>query len=579
MLTGGSPAAAAAAQQVPVRVFPVPGSRVVAPRAQIAFRGINPLELTGVAVTGSRSGAHTGTVAGDSDGRGGSFLPANPFQPGETVTVSAPFNVLGARNGSFSFTVATPSAPIPYRAAQAVPRAPNDIWRFRSRTDLAPPAVKLLRSSPRAEPEDFFVAPQFGPVENGPEILDPSGNLIWFYRVPHGDVAADFRTQQYQGRPVLTWWQGYTNAGIGVGQDVIYDSSYSPVVAVRAANGLSADLHEFQLTPQNTALITAYYPVYWNASAIRGGLKNEITLDSVVQEIDIPTGLVLFQWDSLDHVPVTDTYEALPHQGATNHNPFDYFHVNSVQLDSDGNIVISGRNTWAAYKLSRQNGALMWTLGGRHSSFRMGPGTSFAFQHDVRVRAQNDQYVTIFDDGAGPPTVHSQSRGLKLRLDLKHRTATKWWQHEHSPPLLSAFEGNYQQLPDADDFVGWGQQPYFTEYDPRGNLIVDGRFVGYTSSYRVYKFGWQGTPKSPPAAAASTSGKTTTVYMSWNGATTLAGWRVLSGPAQTSLRATRAVPKRGFETSTQINAAKYVAAQALDGRGRVLATSSPVRVG
>jgi hypothetical protein len=364
-----------------------------------------------------------------------------------------------------------------------------------------------------------------------------------------------------------------------VGQDLIYDSAYNPVASVRAANGLSADLHEFQLTPQGTALITAYYPVYWDASSIRGGLKREITLDSVVQEIDIPTGLVLFQWDSLDHVPVTDTYEPLPHQTATIHNPFDYFHANSVQLDDDGTLIVSGRNTWAAYKVNHQSGAVVWALGGRHSSFSMGTGTGFAFQHDVRVRAQNDQYVTVFDDGAGPPNIHGQSRALKLRLDLKRKTATGVWQHEHSPPLLSQFEGNYQQLPDADDLVGWGQQPFFTEYDPHGQLIVDGRFVGTTSSYRVYKFPWQGQPQKPPDAAASTSGKTTTVYASWNGATTVSGWRVLSGPSATVLRPTRAVPRRGFETSTQINAARYVAVQALDSRGRVLARSSPVRAG
>ncbi|HEY2160319.1 MAG TPA: arylsulfotransferase family protein [Solirubrobacteraceae bacterium] len=571
--------AAPAAQPSAVSVFPIPGDRVASPQTQIAFRGLSPSALSNISVVGSRTGVHTGAIAADSDGRGASFLPSTRFVAGETVTVTTSLNVLGASNGRFSFTIATSSSPIPYLAAQTVGRTAGDVWRYRSRGDLAPAAVKLLRSSSHAAAGDWFVAPQFGPVENGPEILDSSGNLVWFYRVPHGDAASDFRVQQYRGRPALTWWEGYTDAGIGVGQDLIYDSAYNPVASVRAANGLSADLHEFQLTPQGTALITAYYPVYWDASSIRGGLKREITLDSVVQEIDIPTGLVLFQWDSLDHVPVTDTYEPLPHQTATIHNPFDYFHANSVQLDDDGTLIVSGRNTWAAYKVNHQSGAVVWALGGRHSSFSMGTGTGFAFQHDVRVRAQNDQYVTVFDDGAGPPNIHGQSRALKLRLDLKRKTATGVWQHEHSPPLLSQFEGNYQQLPDADDLVGWGQQPFFTEYDPHGQLIVDGRFVGTTSSYRVYKFPWQGQPQKPPDAAASTSGKTTTVYASWNGATTVSGWRVLSGPSATVLRPTRAVPRRGFETSTQINAARYVAVQALDSRGRVLARSSPVRAG
>jgi hypothetical protein len=576
-LAGASAPAAVGASAAPaVGVFPIPGGRVALPQTQITFRGVEPSALTGITVTGSRSGQHTGTIAADSDGQGGSFVPSAPFQPGETVTVNTGLNVLGGTNGTFSFKIVTSPGPVPYRAAQLVGRVPGDIWRFRSRGDLAPAAVQLLKRSASADPEDIFLAPKFGPVENGAEILDPSGNLIWFYRVPRGDSAADFRVQQYRGQPVLTWWQGYSVAGVGVGYDVIYDSSYTPVAAVRAANGLSADLHEFQLTPRGTALITAYDPVYWDATAVHG-VKQEIVLDSVVQEIDVPTGLVLFQWDSLDHVPVSDTYEPLPN--ATTANPFDYFHVNSVQLDDDGNLLLSGRNTWAAYKISHQTGAVTWILGGRRSSFAMGPGTAFAFQHDVRVRAQNDRYLTIFDDGAGPPSVHSQSRGLKVLLDLKHMTATAVSQLVHSPPLLTQFEGNFQQLPDADNLIGWGQQPYFSEYDSRGRPLLDARFVGGTSSYRVYKFAWRGQPKKPPDAAAFTSGKTTTVYASWNGATTVGGWRVLSGPAPGALRATRAVLKRGFETSTQITAAPFVAVQALDLAGRVIATSSPVRAG
>lgn len=569
----------AAAQPPPVSVFPIPGGRVAAPGTQITFRGVPATALTGITVTGSSSGRHAGTIAADSDGRGGSFLPSTRFQPGETVTVKTPLGVLGGKGGTFSFQIATSPGPVPYQAAQFVPRVPGDIWRFRSRGDLAPAAVQMLKNSSAADPEDIFLAPKYGPLQNGPEILDPSGNLVWFYRLPHGDSAADFRVQQYRGQPVLTWWEGYTVAGIGVGQDVIYDASYSPVVAVRAGNGLSADLHEFQLTPSGTALITAYYPVYWDASAIRGGLKREITLDAVVQEIDIRTGLVLFQWDSLDHVPVTDSYEALPKQSAKSSSPFDYIHVNSVQLDDDGNLLISARNTWAAYKVSHQTGAMMWTLGGRRSSFTMGRGTGFAFQHDVRARAQNDQYVTVFDDGAGPPNVHSQSRGLKLLLDLKHMTATAVTQVEHAPPLLTTFEGNYQQLHDGDNLIGWGQQPYFTEYDSRGRPVADGRYVDGTSSYRVYKFAWQGQPKKPPDVAASTSGKTTTVYVSWNGATKAGGWRVLSGPSPTSLKPTRAGAKRGFETAFAITAAPYVAVQALDFSGRVIATSAPVSAG
>src|SRR4030081_3250467 len=155
-------------------------------------------------------------------------------------------------------------------------------------------------------------------------IVDTHGNLVWFQPLTGNASASDFRMQTLFGHPVLTWWQGYVSAGIGVGQDMIYDSAYRPLAVIHAGNGVSADLHDFQLTPQGTALITASYPVYWDSSPVRGP-RRQIVLDSSVQEIDIPTGLVLFQWDSLDYIPVSDSYEALPPWKGT--YPFDYFHV------------------------------------------------------------------------------------------------------------------------------------------------------------------------------------------------------------------------------------------------------------
>jgi hypothetical protein len=550
---------------------------VVSPQAQITFRGVSAAALGTIQVTGSQTGVHSGVVEADSDGQGASFIPSTPFQAGETVTVATSLNIAGSTSGTFQFTVANPAGAIPLIKRLVAARVQGDVWRFRSRLDLAPAAVTLLKRPKVASSADIFLAPQFGPVQNGAEIVDSTGHLVWFDRVPPGNAAEDFRVQTYRGKPVLTWWQGYTNAGIGVGQDMIYDSSYRPVAVVQAGNGLRADLHEFEITPAGTALITSYFPVYWDASVVHGSTK-EIVLDSVVQEIDIPTGLVLFQWDSLDHVPLTASFQPLPIENRKYgfRNPWDYFHVNSVQLDTDGNLVISARNTWAAYKLDHQTGAIMWTLGGRSSSFTMARGSAFAFQHDVRVRAAGDRLLTVFDDGGGPPNVHPQSRGLELALDFKHMTATEVAQEEHSPPLVTDFEGNLQQLPAFDEFVGWGQQPYFTEYDTHGHEVLDGRFIASTSSYRAYMFNWSGTPAVPPAVAASSTRKTTTVYASWAGATSVAQWRVFSGASATRLRTVAQAPRTGFETVIAIPATRYVRVQALDWRGRALASSVTV---
>jgi hypothetical protein len=566
------PAPANAQGSPTVNVYPIPGSRVATPQNQIAFRGVNVSDLGAITVRGSVSGVHTGTIKGDSDGDGASFLPSQPFTAGEVVTVNTSLNISGASNGTFQFTVASSGSGIPPRHWPIVRNIRGGVWRYHSQPGFAPASLRIGKWSSRSAPGDLFLTPQFGPLQDGPEIIGPGGGLIWFHPLSGIGMSSDLRVQTYRGQPVLTWWQGYTDAGLGVGQDEIYDSHYQPVTTVQAANGLHADLHEFQLTPQNTALITAYYPVYWDARSVRGPSR-EIVLDCVVQEIDIPTGLLLYQWDSLDHVPLTASYARLPR--AHTRNPFDYFHVNSVDEDKDGNLVISARNTWAIYKVSHRTGKIIWTLGGKRSNFRLGKGASFAFQHDARIRAANDLFITMFDDGAGPPAIEHQSRGIKLILDLKHRTARLVAQHFLG--ILADFEGNFQQLPNADDFVGWGQQPYFSEYDPHGRLIFDGRFVSATSSYRAYRFQWHATPSTPPTIAYS-GGRHPAVYASWNGATEVRSWRVLGGSSPTALQPLVTTRKTWFETWIPLRSAPpYVVAQALDRRGHVIGTSAPAQ--
>jgi hypothetical protein len=292
-----------------------------------------------------------------------------------------------------------------------------------------------------------------------------------------------------------------------------------------------------------------------------------------VQEIDIKTGLVLYQWDSLDHVPLADTYEAMPQSASS---PFDYFHINSVQEQQNGDLLISARNTWAAYDIDQQTGAIVWALGGRKSSYKLSSGAVFAFQHDVRLHADTDSTVTLFDDGGGPPRVHNESRAITVRLNGK--TATLVSENQHSPALAAAFEGNVQALPGGDQFVGWGQQPYFSEYDAKGQMTFDARFVDSNSSYRAYRFPWVGTPTAAPSVATTSQGNTANVYVSWNGATQVASWRVLAGSAPNALQAVMTAGRQGFETQIAIATQPYLAVQALDAAGHTLATSSVVSV-
>jgi hypothetical protein len=225
-----------------------------------------------------------------------------------------------------------------------------------------PPPVTVLTHEPGTGTGDIFISP-FGDTasyQNGPEILSPSGQVIWFHPVPAGQEASDFRAQRYLGQPVLTWWQGTGLGGLSSGTDYIYNDHYQQIATVQAGNGYSADGHEFLITPWNTALILAYTTATANLTAIGGPADQEV-IDGIVQEIDIQTGRVLFQWNSADHVPYSASEQPLPASAST---PWDWFHVNAVHLDSHGNLLIDARDTWASYDVSRRTGKILWTLGG-----------------------------------------------------------------------------------------------------------------------------------------------------------------------------------------------------------------------
>ena len=556
-----------------VSVYPTPGSGVVAPGAQISFRGVAAEHLR-VTVRGASSGPHLGTVRPHSDGKGGSFLADKPFVPGEMVTVSTNQNVRGAADGRFEFTIATPAGAIPHGPLPAAERTNGDVQQFRSEPGLTPAAVTVNRSADARTAGDIFLAPQQGPLQNGPMIIDQNGQLIWFKPLPTKTQAADFRVQIYHGTPVLTWWQGYLGAGAGSGEDVIMDSSYRQIATVRAADGLTADLHEFELTPRGSALITAYYPVYWDATSVHGASR-QIVMDSVVQEIDVKTGLLLFQWDSLDHVPLSDAYTETPTQAGS---PLDYFHVNSVEEDRDGNLVISARNTWAAYKVNRDTGKIIWTLGGKHSSFKMSPDTIFAFQHDVRVRSDADRTVTLFDNGGGPPRAHEHSRGLTLLLDVKDKTAIRVADYQHAPALAANFEGNLQQLAGGEAFVGWGQQPLLRAVRrarPRAcSTDASSRARRTTAPTCCHGTGRRAPRRrsAPPAAAPKrpcTRAGTAPPTSPRGGS--------CSGDSTTTLTAVASHGKQGFESTIKTgDTQRYLAIQALDAGGRVLGTSAVV---
>jgi len=439
---------------------------------------------------------------------------------------------------------------------------------------LAVPIPIVTHPASKTAQGYVFVAEKGPGRPGGPMIVDNRGRVVWYRQLEAPVQATDFRVQRYRGEPVLTWWVGKISAvGVGRGSYEIYDDTYHLVARVRASRGLEGDLHEFQLTPRGTAYMTVYHEVPADLSGI-GGPRHGWVYDSIVEEVDIATGRVVFEWHSLDHVPLAESTQAnrKPARDATKRQPLDYFHVNSIADGPGGTILVSARNTSTIYLLAR-DGRIVWRFGGRHSDFGPPAAVRFAFQHNARLHPGN--LLTLFDNG-GIPRVEPYSRPLEIRLDLATRRATIVRTFLPPARIASPFEGNLQLLPDGGAFVGWGGVRIVSEFSPGGALRFQMK-LPYGDTYRAYRGIWKGRPSTPPRAAVEPG----TVYASWNGETGIARWQALAGPDDSHLSVVGSAPWTDLETAipADTSSARVVAVRALDTSGHVLGTSSVVPAG
>jgi len=560
-----------------VSAFPSPGDRFAAPASELVFRGANAAALAGVSVVGNRSGTHAGSIRTLPDGRGASFDPARPFTPGETVAVDARIPLRGAASGRYSFQVAQPAqAPVVVPDLQAAPAAaPVDCpapTPYTSRPDLRPAGACPLLDTKRSAPGYLFASPE-GDGRGGATIYANDGSVVW--NTPPSIVADthNFHVVTIQGQQRLVYFSGgWLAFGVEArGAYVILDEHYHEIGRIESPNGYQPSLHELQFTPEGTALIGSYAPVV----TVTLGYPL-VVYDYVVQEVDFQHGGgVLFEWHALDHVPMQES--RVPTNGPM--GTFDYFHGNSIDILPDGDLLVSGRNTWSVYKISRADGHVVWTLG----SPANGPGTFganllgsdlgwFCYQHDARV--QPDGTITVFDNGGGfpAPGCGHPARALTIRLDQSARTATVTRQLRHSPDIFTAFGGDAQALSNGDTLISWADTKRVTEYDASGQPIFE-MALGEIN-YRTYRQEWHGYPLSPPDAVVDGS----QVHVSWNGATEVAKWQLLGGQSQDALRDIgQPVAKRGFETTISVPAGTpVVAVQALDASGNPLSNGRAI---
>ena len=467
-------------------------------------------------------------------------------------------------------------AATPAGAARDWTRAVHSMPGFRI------PKVIVTARDPNVAPGYIFASPRtIYPGRTGPVILDADGHVVWFHRESAHVTGQGLRPQMLDGKPVLTWsiapplrkegdivTRGSTPHN---NYNVIADQSYHIIKRVRAkGRGVITDGHEFVITSQNTALLLAGR--FLNKTVHMFGTTRRGFVDDLVQEIDLHTGQVIFSWSAARHIPLDETV-VRPTEGN-----WDPYHLNSISVDSDGNLLVSARHTSTVYKVDRHSGSIIWRLGGKRSDFRLSSAATFYYQHDAE--RQSDGTITLFDNHS-TDTDHNggNSFGKRLRLNMSKKTASLVRAFPHpSGQGLATSQGNVDVLPNGNTFIGWGINPWFGEYAPDGRLLFGARFWSvWHHSYRAYKRPWVGQPTTKPALQASVKSGKLIAFVSWNGATEVRQWQFLTGDDPGSLTPAGAVPWADFETKATLSVApKVVQVQALDADGNVIGTSLPM---
>lgn len=339
----------------------------------------------------------------------------------------------------------------------------------------AAPQMTVIKNSIRAYQGQIYFTSGIGGGGGAAEIAAPDGTPLW--SISSSTTAfEDFQLQSYRDRPVLTWWQADPNSGPS---DLITTPSHEPVAALGASTAFSPDLHELRITPWNTALITSMALIPYDLSSV-GGPVDGLLADSSCYEIDIATGEILFHWSAADHVPLTDSYIAVPTAAG---NPYDFFHMNSISITPDDQLLICSRHTCALYKVDRRSGEVLWTLGGKSSSFAVAPDAVFAFQHHAIYEGFDT--IRLFDDGSDGLTTWHPTRVEWVRLDTRSMTATL--ADSMAIPGVQAFAmGSAQRLPNGNVFVSWGSAARLSEFSPTGELLFDATLGA--ASYRGFKY-------------------------------------------------------------------------------------------
>ncbi|CAI7641191.1 unnamed protein product [Penicillium viridicatum] len=425
----------------------------------------------------------------------------------------------------FLGTIACTAALLPLAAAD---------WQFKCRTDLAPPRLNItIPAAKDVEKGYVFTAPfpsqwaepQFhGPRQEAPYIVRDDGELVWSGYTYFSIRAANFQKARWNGQDVLFSFEGDHNPayGHGHGHATILNQRYETIRELRAGNHKLMDKHEFHVVDEKTALLQVYQPMPRDLSRWGASAEQQWIVDAIFQEAVLPPN---------------------PGQAGAGYNSsdaWDYFYINSVDKDAEGNYLISARDACVVHKINGTTGEIIWRLGGLRSDFELGPNVKFCFQHHARFVEQGDdeEIISLFDNSAHGTEnhrgkevhTHPFSQGKAISVNTVTWTADIVSAFQPPDGLLAKSQCSTQLLPNGNALVNWGSEGALTEFRANGTPIfhayMDSGSLGEgVQNYREFRYNWTGLPTEEPAIVAEKTSSGTDVFVSWNGDTETAVWR------------------------------------------------------
>ena len=467
-----------------IYISPQPGAKYVSTENNIIIGFENPLKLAepeieeGITVEGTESGIHSGAVILCERGCKILFKPSSSFLPGETIAVSISGKLLKAvfpyrKKYKFHFTASHQN---PYHFTYSNPAMGNKTYPgvFEIHSLEPPPLTVTINNNP--SPGYLFTAPFNG--HTSLVITNTNGTHYWYKGIRA--LCGDFKKQP-NGNLTFYIEQVFKHFEMNVDYNTI-DSFY-------CGNGYQADIHELRVLNNNNALLMAYDTQTVDMSQIiSGGNPNARVVGLIIQEIDENKNVV-FQWRSWDHFQITDAL----HENLLD-SAIDAVHGNSIDIDNDGNLIISSRHLDEITKINRTTGAIIWRFGGLNNQFTfINDSLRFNYQHAAR-RISNGN-ITIFDNGNfhSPPF----SRAVEYSIDEQNMTATLVWQYRHNPDVFGPWGGYLQRLDGGNTLISWGGTiPTVTEVKPDGTIVFEANYSVNVYTYRAYKYDWNGAPIS-----------------------------------------------------------------------------------